>query len=262
MTTIGRNWLLASAMFTLALPAAASAQYGQPTPAPAQSMPNHGQSNDRDQPQAAAPAARPPATAAELSAAAACVIGRNAAAADPILAVAPFSAAERQAAVRLSSDMQRCTHASAGLVTQINKLRGAAAEALYEARFATPVAARSPALGAAPMTRPTELEADTLAMIVPMYDLADCATPRQPDLARAVLATEPGTPAEAAAVAALNPTFVACVPAGTQLRLDPKFLRLLFAESLYRWSVVQRDGPASAWAATAAAASASASASH
>jgi hypothetical protein len=261
MVTNGRTWFFASLMLAAALPAPASAQYGQPTPAPAQSMPNHGQSSDRDQPQAAAPAARPPATAAELSAASACVIGRNAAAADPILATAPFSAAERQAAIRLSSDMQRCTHASAGLATQINKLRGAVAEALYEARFATPVAARTPALEAAPLPRPTEVEADTLAMIAPMYQLADCATPRQPDLARAVLATDPGTPAEAAAVAALNPTFVACVPAGTQLRIDPKFLRLLFAEALYRWSVVQRDGPASAWAAAAAPAQ-SAAASH
>lgn len=253
MMTIGRNWLLVSAMFALALPAAASAQYGQPTPQPPQSMPNHGQSDDRDRDRAQAPPApRPPATAAELSAAAACVIGRNAAAADPILATVPFSANERQAAVRLIADMQRCMHASAPLSTRITTLRGALAESLYETRFAAPVAARTPALGAAPLVPPTEGDADFLALVAPMYPLVDCATPRQPDLARAVLVTDPGTPAEATAVAALNPSFIACVPAGSQLRIDPKFLRFLFAEALYRWSVVQRDGPASPWAASGA----------
>jgi hypothetical protein len=260
MMTNGRNRLLVSAMVALALPAAASAQYGQPTPQPPQSMPNHGQSAEPDGDQAHV-APRPPATAVELGAAAACVIGRNAAAADPLLATTPFSAEERQAAVRLIADIQRCTHAHAPLATQIVMLRGALAESLYETRFAAPVAARTPALGAVPLARPTELDAATLAMISPMYQLADCATPRQPDLARAVLATDPGTPAEAAAVAALNDTFRACVPAGSQLRIDPKFLRFLFAESLYRWSVVQRDGSASAWAASAAPAQ-SAAASH
>ncbi len=40
-----------------------------------------------------------------------------------------------------------------------------------------------------------------------------------------------------------------CVPAGSTLSIDPKLMRFLFAEALYRWSVVQRDGPTSPWAA-------------
>jgi hypothetical protein len=114
----------------------------------------------------------------------------------------------------------------------------------------------------APLIRPTEGAPAFLAQIAPMYQLVDCATPRQPDLARAVLAADPGTPAEATAVAALNPTFIACVPAGSQIRIDRRMIRFMFAEALYRWSVVQRDGPASSWAAAAAPAQTAAATAH
>jgi hypothetical protein len=73
MTTTGRTWLLASAMFTSALPAAASAQYGEPTPPPPQSMPGHESMASNHESAAAATPAAPaaPATAAEVMAAAA-----------------------------------------------------------------------------------------------------------------------------------------------------------------------------------------------
>jgi hypothetical protein len=133
-------------------------------------------------------------------------------------------------------------------------MRGAVAESLYEAQFATPVAARTPALGAAPLARPTEGDPAFLARLMPMYGLADCATARHPELVRAILATDPATPAESTAVFALTDTYRACVPPGTtQLTIDPKFMRFLFAETLYRWSAVQRDGPTSPWAAPASA---------
>jgi hypothetical protein len=73
--------------------------------------------------------------------------------------------------------------------------------------------------------------------------------PAQPNLVRALLATEPGTDAERTALTALHPALGSCVPAGTQLRVDPGGIRATLAEALYRWSVVQRDGPTSAWAA-------------
>jgi len=119
----------------------------------------------------------------------------------------------------------------------------------YENRFATPPAARSPALAAKPLPRPAAgTEAQTVEILAPMYALVDCATPAHVDLVRALLATEPRSPEETTALAAFTPIFIGCVPAGTQLRIDPRVMRNFFAEALYRWSVVQRDGPASLWA--------------
>lgn len=248
--TIGRTWLLASAMFASALPAVASAQYGEPTPPPPQSTPGH-ESMATPAPAATPAAPAAPATAPEVIAAAACVIGHNATAGDALFATSPYSAAERQQATRLLGDMRRCAHRPQ-MVSSAPMIRGGFAEAAVEVGFPTPQALRNPPLASAPLTRPTEGDAAFLAQIAPMYQLADCATPRQPDLARAVLATDPGTPAESAAITALNPTFIACVPAGSQLRIDRRIMRFLLAEALYRWSVVQRDGPASAWAAATA----------
>ena len=150
---------------------------------------------------------------------------------------------------------QRCLRQREPIVAQGFIARGAAAEALYEAQFATPAAARTPALASAPLPRAgASIDAQTLEILVPMYGLVDCTTPRQPDLVRALLGTEPRSAEEGTALSALNPAFVACVPAGTQLRIDPRIMRSFFAEALYRWSVVQRDGPTSPLAAPAAAA--------
>ena len=250
MAKMARSSRLAALLLILALPAPVAAQYGQPTPAPSQMMPGHGQ-GEASHSTPAPPAA--PAAAAEVFAGAACVVGHNATAGDALLGMQPYSAAERAEAVRLLAEMRRCTH-HGPIVSQASVIRAAFAEAAVELGFPTPPAARTPPLDAAPLVRPTEGDPAFLAQVMPMFQLADCATPRRPDLARAVLATDPESQAEAEAVSALNPVFIACVPAGSQLRIDHKIMRYLFAEALYRWSGVQRDGPASPWAAAPAAA--------
>jgi hypothetical protein len=199
------------------------------------------------------PAGAAPTAPAEVLRAAACEIARSADAGNALLATAPFSAEERTQAGNLARAAQRCLRLTAPIATTSYSFRGAVAEAVYENRFAAPPPARSPALNAKPLPRPAAgTEAQTVEILAPMYALVDCATPRQPALARALLATEPRSPEEAAALTAFNPTFTACVPAGTQLRIDPRVMRNFFAEALYRWSVVQRDGPASPLAAPAA----------
>jgi hypothetical protein len=244
MIMIGRNWHFGSALVALALPAPAAAQYGMPTPTPPQSM----QQSMPEQGRRDAPAAQAPATAADLVAAAACVIGRNAAAADPLFATAPFSAEEGRRTVRLLGDMQRCVHRPT-LASSGPLIRGALAEAAFEARFPAPQAARDPALGTAPLFR-VELATTfaNAASFAPAYALAECTARQHPELVRALLATEPASPAAQAAFTALNPAFGACVTPGAQLNVDGRMLRGLLAENLYRWSVVQRDGSASAWA--------------
>jgi hypothetical protein len=255
MMTIGQMGFLASAAFALALPAAAAAQYGTPTPPPPQSMPNQGQPARAN----SDPDAETPATAPELTAAATCVIGRNVAAGDALFATVPFTAGERQQAVRLLNDLKRCAHRP-GMTSSAVLIRGALAEAAVEARFATPQAARSPEVALAPLLR-VDL-ATTIhdaASLAPAYALAECTARQHPELVRALLATEPAGDAAGAAFTALNPAFRACVTPGAQLNVDARTLRGLLAENLYRWSVVQRDGPASPWAAAPAPAPAPAS---
>lgn len=224
----------------------AAAQYGSAPPPPPPTAPPRG-----EQAAPAAPAAA--AAPAEVLRAAVCVVGRDGDAGHALLTTVPFSPEERTQAGALVRAAQRCLRLAAPIATTNYSFRGAVAEAVYESRFATPPAARSPALGAAPLPRPAPgTDAQAVRILAPMFALVDCATPQHPDLVRALLATEPRSPQETTALAAFNPTFIACVPAGTQLRIDPRIMRNFFAEALYRWSVVQRDGPASPWAATAA----------
>lgn len=217
------------------------------TPPPRQDVPQNMPSA-----QETAPAA---ATRSELLRAAACVVGRDAAPVEALLATAPFTDAERDKAIRLLRSAERCLRQRTPIVTSAPLLRGAAAEALYEARFAEPAAARTPAAAAAALLRAADVGGrDDAAFLTTSWGLADCAAPQDPDRIRALLATEPDSEAEMAALQALYPSFTACVPAGTQLRVDRGGIRGMLAESLYRWSMVQRDGPASPWAAPAAAA--------
>lgn len=226
--------------------AAASAQYG--TPAPRQDIP---QNMPSQQAQAA------PASRADVLRAAACVVGRDAAPAEALLATAPFSSDEREKAVRLLRTAERCLRQRQPVLTSAPVLRGAVAEALYQARFAQPATARTPAAAAAPLALASEFSArEDAAYLTTSYGLAYCAAPQHPEQVRALLATEAGTDAEMAALQALYPSFTGCVAAGTQLRIDRGGIRAMLAESLYRWSVVQRDGPTSPWAAPAAPAAA------
>lgn len=230
----------------LSMPAAA--QYGPP--APRQDIPQATPSATPQAPTAAAPRA-------EVLRAAVCVAGRDSGAADALLATAPYSTEERNRAVQLLRSAERCLRLRSPIATSALLFRGAVAETLYETRFAQPAAARNPATGATPFFRAADVAGrDDAALLATSFDLAHCTAPRHPDLIRALLATEPGSDAENAALAALYPGFGACVPTGTQLRVDRGGVRAMLAEALYRWSVVQRDGPTSPWAAPAAAAAA------
>jgi len=66
---------------------------------------------------------------------------------------------------------------------------------------------------------------------------------------RDLLAADLTSKAEGAAFGALGPTMSSCFDTGMTFNTDRQTLRGILAESLYRWSVVQRDGAASQWAA-------------
>jgi hypothetical protein len=235
---------------------AAMAQLGSTTSAP---PPDDNRPNRSAQP--AAPAAA--TTPADVLRAAACVTNAGPAITRAIVDAAPKSPEERRAAVAFLREGERCLHMTTSLVTSLAIIRGAAAESLLEAQFATPIAARTPPVGAKPMTRPPPARPASPATPAPPgaapaapppdpevpYSLSECVAPARQDLVRALLATTPQSPEEAAGMNGLNPAYGACLAAGTQLRVDTRGFRSLLAEALYRWSVVQRDGPDSPWAA-------------
>jgi hypothetical protein len=198
----------------------------------------------------------------QLQAGAACLIGRNPAAADALLATAPYSSQERQQAMRLLSELPRCLRQNQPVSTSAAQLRGALAEAVYEARFTTAQAAASPAVPVKPLFQPQRVTGGVdSATLAPEYALAECAAAQHPELVIGLLQTEPSTPAAQTAFQALNPAFGGCVISSATITVDGRTIRGILAEGLYRWSVVQRDGatsplaaaPAPAPAATAAA---------
>jgi hypothetical protein len=179
---------------------------------------------------------------AEVLRAAACVAGSASATGAAVLASTPQSPGERRATLAFLREGERCLHLARRLVTSIAILRGAAAESLYEAQFAAPVVARTPAIAAAPMPRPAGAPAYVNA-------LAECVAATRQDLVRALLSSDPATPAEETALQAFSPIFESCATPGIRMEIGSRELRGQLAEALYRWSVVQRDGPNSPLAA-------------
>ena len=225
-----------------ALSAPVSAQRGsaerqaRPTPRPASQPPG-----------TPAPPA-PPATAPQLDAAARCLIGRDGAAADIILATAPYSAEERTEAVRVLRELQTCAGGTR-MSSSAHLIRGALAEAVLESRFATPQAAATPPIAVRPLLRVELATTRTdAAGLAPAYALAECVAAGHQAPVRGLIAAEPGTPAATAAFSALSPAFSACATGNLQLNIDGRTLRGVLAEDLYRWSAAQRDGAASPYA--------------
>lgn len=201
---------------------------------------------------AAAPAA-PDDT--DLRAAVVCLAGRDANSFAVLLRTPPLSSAERTEATRLTTLLLRCGGSNRErFAATVIQLRAAAAENAYTSQFAAAQAARTPPLAVAPLLRVdqarNQAEAEPLAST---YTLMECVTARHPDLVRAYVGTAAGSEAEQAGFRALFPGLAACLqPGGSrQLAMGGARLRGVLAEMLYRWSVVQRDGPTSPFAATA-----------
>ena len=196
-------------------------------------------------------AAQPaPAANGRLPAAVQCLAHRDVNAFATLLRTAPFSMDERREVQRLMPLLQRCREGGGDepFSASVPQLRAAVAAYLNARDFATLPAARTPALAPAPLLQMAQ--ARNPAEVQPLaatYALFDCLTAAHPDLVRAYLATALASPEEQAAFRALTPGLSACLPPGgsRQLALGGAALRGVLAEMLYRWSAVQRDGPAS-----------------
>jgi len=237
--------LLAVAAVVTAMPAPASAQS---IPAEENPLANRRRAQAQGQQQTTAAATR-----ADLIRAVGCQLAADPASLERMLASAPYSPPEAAEAERLLPLLRTCISARAAFTTPTPALRGAIAEAVVKARFAAPQAARSPALGVKPLLDVAAATArPDAATLVTSYGIADCMGATQGDQVRALLAIDPGTPAEAtffnATLAPLLGRCAATAGGAGNLSVDGRTLRGLLAESLYRWSVVQRDGPTSPWA--------------
>jgi hypothetical protein len=205
--------------------------------------------------------ARPSATAqpaagdADVRAAVACLAGRDANSFAVLLRAPHLSHAERTEVGRLMPLLLRCREGSERFAATVIQLRAAVIAHLYAQQFAATQAPRTPPLAVAPLLRVDQArsrsEAEPLAAT---YTLLECLTAAQPGLIRAYLATPAGGEAEQAGFRALFPGLAACLPpnGSRQLAVGGARLRAILAEMLYRWSVVQRDGPTSPFAAAPA----------
>lgn len=240
---------LAAAALAAVLPAPAAAQNAPPP----EDNPLQARRRAQAQGQQAAPTA---STRADLIRAVGCQLGAAPELLDALLATAPYSPQEASAVEALLPHLRSC-NSNRPFTTPPAALRGAVAEALLKARFATPQPARTPAPGARPLLDVAAATArPDAAGLVTSYGIADCMAVTQADQVRALLAVDPGTPAEATFFnTTLGPLLGRCAATagGTgTVSVDGRTLRGLLAESLYRWSVVQRDGAASPFAAAAA----------
>lgn len=233
---------LAAAMVATAMPAPAHAQTIPPDENPA---PDRRRSQPSRQAQA-------PASRADLVRIVTCQLTADGAPIDAVLATPPYSPQEATAVEALMTRLRQC-NSGRGFSASVVALRAIAAEAALEARFPAQQAARSPELGVKPLLDVAAATARPDAgTLVTSYGMADCMAATQAGPVRALLAIEPGAPEEAAqfnnVLAPLLGRCVATVQGGTgNISIDGRTLRGILAESLYRWSVVQRDGPASPW---------------
>ncbi|MEO7865547.1 MAG: hypothetical protein ABIR63_06765 [Sphingomicrobium sp.] len=116
-------------------------------------------------------------------------------------------------------------------------LRGAIAGALYQLQFLrqSSNAWRIPAI-VAPII-PLERVTESNQQLVASYDFVQCLTKARPADVRNLVLSSIGSSEEDAAMSLLGPFMAPCVTRGTTIKTDRNTLRLLLAESLYRWSI-------------------------
>ncbi|HST35191.1 MAG TPA: hypothetical protein VLK25_00980 [Allosphingosinicella sp.] len=115
-------------------------------------------------------------------------------------------------------------------------LRGAIAEILYKAAFSSPPPAES-AARVPPLRWPDRHS--TAATLAPIYELGRCVVADGPHQVHQLVATEPYSDAESAALRQLRPLLGPCLPEGMTFSTNPQTLRAVFAEALYHWALAQ-----------------------
>jgi len=171
-----------------------------------------------------------------------CLRVRNRPAAEALLASAP-SSAEENALLRaaIPSGPTDCPIRNTRLAIRSAILfRGAVAEALYNGDRTRPRTT-----SALPLAETFEASGQGSDFAVARW-VARCAVRREPRLAHEVVKWNIGAFGELRALRSLEPTFIACLPPGKQLRISRINIRALIAEELYGASVAYKEAFANA----------------
>jgi hypothetical protein len=122
-------------------------------------------------------------------------------------------------------------------------LRGAIAGALYRLQFLSrPPASLGTPTAIALIIPPQESDPKD-AQLVAAYAFAQCVTQSQPATVRDLVLSKIGSNQESETLAKLAPFMPPCASSGTTIRTDRNSLRLMLADSLYRWSITAAQEP-------------------
>jgi hypothetical protein len=169
-------------------------------------------------------------------------LARKAVEAPQLLGALPETEAEENVVRALTSGRRKCSFAAGELHLRPYLFRGVIAEALYRRRAAAGAAPPPPSAlpegfeaFAARLTSADRngLDEEDSNLLVGRW-LGYCAAHENPSALASLLATEPSTPAEIAALRALRPTLDGCLFQGQVADLGAVAIRALLAEALYQ----------------------------
>lgn len=178
-----------------------------------------------------------------------CIAKREPRAVAQLVSTTPFSAEEKKRAGKLLEVIDYCTNDDSVMRSSL-RFRSAATEWLYEKEFGSPPSPRQPAAATGAILPASAANSPESAAFAPIFAAAQCAVAAKPEEVDAILDTEPSSDRETDAINGLGEVLTQCVGAG-KIHTDRETLRGALAEALYRWSVVQRGGASSDWAAAA-----------
>ena len=122
---------------------------------------------------------------------------------------------------------------------------GAVAQALYRLQFASrpPSSLPTPA-SVAPIMPPAS--EGKYGQVIANYAFAQCLVRAQPDAVRRLVLSKVASSEESEALSQLRQFMGPCVYKGTTAKADRNSLRLMLAQSLYRWSITAAASSAAA----------------
>ncbi|MEA3036043.1 MAG: hypothetical protein QOH04_1808, partial [Sphingomonadales bacterium] len=125
-------------------------------------------------------------------------------------------------------------------------LRGAIAQALYDKHFGAGIAPAAAPIAVPPLD--WSGNSATAATLAPVYNLGRCAVATDPQGVQRLAATQPASADEGARLGELMPKLKPCLDRGITFTTNRETLRAILIESLYKWSLAQRNGTALAGA--------------